>query len=384
MEKKWIHILLSCFLLSAAESGCLQPGGRPWFDQLTVFDDVPISECDGSTRTETFKPALESANLQSSCELSFSDITESLRVIQSLINTTVYVVQRRRGCVRRADGKNSGFDAWSVNGEDLVTFDPKSQTWTPQSPSAETLKKKWDKNRARNVAFSRFIREQCPDTMRRIKLRSVESKTDLVVFAKPLADPSLALLTCHVTSTDRSTGSLSLIGDGSSSAVRILVTKPLPGPEGSLILRLTAQISLRRHTGSYRCSVQTATHNISLLWDGKTLDGRALLQESKVSWEVLTIILGVLSVALTAFSVYRALKYLVTCVQQRRPRPPDPVLVEQFSRMLNVHSPDLQNVLVSFIQGSEPNRELQNNWIEWISLRDKRRNDPEYYGGHNV
>uniref|UniRef100_A0A3B4X7V4 MHC class I-like antigen recognition-like domain-containing protein n=1 Tax=Seriola lalandi dorsalis TaxID=1841481 RepID=A0A3B4X7V4_SERLL len=266
--------------------GRVQPGNQLSFEQLTVFDGVPISHCDSSTRTEEFKPSLESKNLPSSCEAAYSDITESLHVIPPLINSTVCkfnvdVVQRRRGCIQSADGRNSAFEAWSVNGEDFITFDPESQRWTAQSPSAVTVKQRWKKKRARNHFFSDFIRQQCPVLIQRIRLRSINPRTGEFSYCPhkrnvqgsldgPIAHTAQILLICHVTSTDRPVSSVHLTGDGAPSARWITVTGPVPGPEdGSVVLRLTAEISLSQHT--YRCAVQAGGHNISAVW-GETCD----------------------------------------------------------------------------------------------------------------
>ncbi|XP_022625668.1 uncharacterized protein LOC111239990 [Seriola dumerili] len=361
-------------------TGRVQPGNQLSFEQLTVFDGVPISHCDSSTRTEEFKPSLESKNLPSSCEAAYSDITESLHVIPPLINSTVYVVQRRRGCIQSADGRNSAFEAWSVNGEDFITFDPESQRWTAQSPSAVTVKQRWKRNKARNIFFSDFIRQQCPVLIQRIKLRSINPKTDLNMFAKPITHTARTLLICHVTSTDRPVSSVHLTGDGASSARWITVTGPVPGPEdGSVVLRLTAEISLSQHT--YRCAVQAGGHNISAVWDGKTLDGRLLLTESSGPWKTLILILEVLGVVSIITIISWATICLLNCVKKTgRPRRVDPQLMEQFVRMMEtVSSPDAQRVVVSFTQGSERNPEHQARWEVNISLRDQNFYDPEYF-----
>lgn len=87
------------------------------------------------------------------------------------------VVQRRRGCILSATGTVSGFEAWSVDGMDFMTFDPESRRWTSQSSSAVTVERRWNRQREMNVAFSWFIRERCPQMIQMIKLRSIIPKT---------------------------------------------------------------------------------------------------------------------------------------------------------------------------------------------------------------
>ncbi|KAG7236240.1 hypothetical protein INR49_001156 [Caranx melampygus] len=285
MEKSFT-LLLHLFLLSEVEGGVhslvflstgrVQPGSLSSFDQLTVFDGVPISHCGSLTRTEEFKPSLESHDLPQRCEAACADVIESLSVLPSLTNSTVgesyccltawtittksltcshltAVVQRHRGCSRSTSGKNSAFEAWSVNGMSFMTFDPDSQRWTGQSPSAVRVEREWNRNRARNMAFSRFIRQQCPEMIHTIQLKSIQPKTDLNIFTKPTADRAQALLICHVTTTDQSVSSVQLTGDGAPGATWVRVMGPVPGPEdGSVILRLTAVISSTQL--SYGCT----------------------------------------------------------------------------------------------------------------------------------
>lgn len=89
---------------------------------------------------------------------------------------------------------------------------------------------------------------------------------DLCVFAKPIDNTGQALLTCHVTSTDKSASSVYLIEDGASKASWITVTGPMPSEDGSVVLRLTAEISLSPNTNTFGCRVQTGGHNITVFW----------------------------------------------------------------------------------------------------------------------
>ena len=75
--------------LEFLSTGRVQPGSPSSFDQLTVFDGVPISHCGSLTRTEEFKPSLESHDLPTRCEDACIDVLVSLAVLPSLTNSTV-------------------------------------------------------------------------------------------------------------------------------------------------------------------------------------------------------------------------------------------------------------------------------------------------------
>lgn len=190
-------------------TGRVGPGDHLLSEQLTVFDRTPISYCDSLTKTEELKEILQSKHLPERCDNSIDDIVESFHGITKYINRTVCkfskiifhflwdvdcilvsdcatktnysytldVVQRRRGCTQSADGTVCAFETWAVNGMDFLSFDSESQRWTSLSPSAITVQHPWNNNKARNIAFKHFIREQCPQMIQGIKLRSTPQTT---------------------------------------------------------------------------------------------------------------------------------------------------------------------------------------------------------------
>ncbi|XP_051240038.1 major histocompatibility complex class I-related gene protein [Dicentrarchus labrax] len=387
----WIKLLTQWFLLSTAECGShsleflstgrVQPEDQPQFEQLAVFDGVPISYCNSWTKREELKPTLESNNLPERCDEANYNIIDSVHVIPALINSTVYVIQRRCGCIRSANGIVSAFDAWAVNGMDFISFDPESQRWISQSPSAVPVRQQWNNNNDRNFAFKHFLREQCPLLIQGMKLRATHQNTELHIFAKPIADTDQALLRCHVTSTDKSVSSVHLIGDGAFKANWISVTGPIPSEDGFVILRLTAGISLSQSSNTYGCRVQTGGHNITVFWDGNTLDGKNLLNMLTVHWKILTSILGFVCIILVITGISCGTIFLLKCVKKKS-RPParvDPELNEQFTRLgQSVTSPDLQSVIFSFTRGREGERE----WDRWeMSVIPGQEDiyDPEYF-----
>nr|XP_046268183.1 major histocompatibility complex class I-related gene protein-like isoform X3 [Scatophagus argus] len=390
MAVKWIKLFIQCFVLSTAKcdshslqflsTGHEQPGRRPLFEQLTVFDGVPISHCDSWTKKEEFKPALESSNLPVKCDEASYTILEFLHRIPPL-NSTVYV-QRRRGCILSANGSVSAFDVWAVNGVDFISFNAESQRWTSHSPMAGTVKQRWNNNNARNSALRNFIREQCPLLIHGIKLRSTQQSTELRVFAKPIVNTDQALLRCHVTSTDKSVSSVHLIEPENSKASWVTVTGPVPSQDGSMVLRLTAEIPLSSDFSMYGCRVQTGGHNITVFWDGNTLDGRHLLNVLNVHWKIVTAILGFCCVSFAITVMSCGIIYLHKCVKKKKfirgPRIA-PQLIEQFVVFQrSVTSADLSNVIVALIQGTERST-VWGQWAQRTALLESELYHPEYF-----
>ncbi|XP_056880362.1 zinc-alpha-2-glycoprotein-like isoform X2 [Takifugu flavidus] len=288
----WIYLLAAecgSHSLEFLSTGRVQPGSGLHFEQVTEFDGVVISHCDSGTQQEHFKPVLESHNLPGTCRPACYDVFDALKEISQFIHHTRNV-QRRRGCIMSDERLESAFDNWAVNGEGFIQFDAGAQKWKALSPSAEMIKELWNGYDAQNHLFGHFINEECPKMIHQIKLREVEKRTDLRVFANPV-DLTKALLKCHVTSTDKSVRSVSLTEDGAPKANWITVTGPLPSGDGSVILILTAEVPLI-HTNIYGCVVQTEDRTITVMWDGNTLDGREILYATVdwPFWKILTIV----------------------------------------------------------------------------------------------
>ncbi|KAM3608251.1 uncharacterized protein V6R79_021844 [Siganus canaliculatus] len=332
MKKTWVTVWIQCLLLPVAECGVhslqflstarVDPGVQPQFEQLTLCDGVPISYCDSDTKKEQPRPALESGPVAPTCDDGYYELLGSLHDITLVSNGSAEVVQRRRGCLLSTNGTLSSFESWAVDGEDFIQFDADSQTWTPLSASAKKLQQLWNNRKEQNHFYSIFIRKQCPEMMSKVRLKVTEQKTEMRVFGKATGSRREALLRCHVTSTDQSVSSLQLVG---GVALWSSVSRSKPSEDGCVVLRLTAGISLSQD--GYGCRVETGSGNITVLWDGKTLDGTDL-RPFTLPW-IIAFVGIVIAIGVTSFVVI----FLLKCVKMKEPPPPqsvDPALMQQF------------------------------------------------------
>ncbi|KAM3607833.1 uncharacterized protein V6R79_014755 [Siganus canaliculatus] len=381
MKKTWVTVWIQCLLLPVAECGVhslqflstarVDPGVRPQFEQLTLCDGVPISYCDSDTRKEQPRPALESGPVAHTCDEGHYELLGSLYEITLVSNGSAEVVQRRRGCLLSTNGTLSSFESWAVDGEDFIQFDADSQTWTPLSASAKKLQQRWNKKKDQNYVFSVFIKKRCPEIMSKVRLKVTEQKTEMRVFGKAINSRHQALLRCHVTSTDQSVSSLQLVG---GVALWSSVSRSTPSEDGCVVLRLTAGISLSQD--GYGCRVETGSGNITVLWDGKTLDGTDL-RPSRLPL-IIAFICIVIIIAIMSCVVITLLK----CVKMNEPPPPqniDPALRQQFIEMDQREvAPDLLNIIGLLTQKILLGRE----WYRWATgtiQRDQDFYDPEFF-----
>ncbi|KAM3607693.1 uncharacterized protein V6R79_011897 [Siganus canaliculatus] len=383
MKKTWVTVWIQCLLLPVAECGVhslqflstarVDPGVRPQFEQLTLFDGVPISYCDSDTRKEQPRPALESGPVAYSCDEGHYNMLGSLHEITLVSNGSVEVVQRRRGCLLSTNGTLSSFESWAVDGEDFIQFDADSQTWTPLSDSAKKLQQRWNNRKEQNHFYSIFIKKRCPEMMSKVQLKVIEQKTEMRVFGKAIGSRHWALLRCHVTSTDQSVSSLQLVG---GVALWSSVSRSKPSEDGCVVLRLTAGISLSQD--GYGCRVETGSGNITVLWDGKTLDGTDLRPSP------LPLIIAFIGI-MTAIGVTPCVVIiLLKCVRMEEPVRPqilfDPALMQQFI----VDYPEPHSIFALLRQKVKV---MEQTWYQWatrIIQREQDFFDPEFFANADV
>ncbi|XP_067468543.1 BOLA class I histocompatibility antigen, alpha chain BL3-7-like [Thunnus thynnus] len=62
--------------------------------------------------------------------------------------------------------KVDGHKKYGYNGEDILTFDPKTETWITATPQAAMTKQKWDGDKANNGFWRNFLITICPTWLR--------------------------------------------------------------------------------------------------------------------------------------------------------------------------------------------------------------------------
>lgn len=354
------------------------------FEQLTVFDNVTVSKCDGLTREEHFKPLLQKREIPARCHDAHNDIWESIHTFQDHTNTSVGVVQRRRGCSREADGSVSAFEAWALNGNDFLTFDPNTLIWTSTSTLSLKVKEIWDKLTTRNYVFGSFLKIVCPERIQQMRLKSLSKNTELQMFAKPLEDSDEALLLCHVTTTDPSVKSVQLIGSGANRVSGHSVMGPLPSGGDIWILRIKAKIFLSLTHLTYGCAVQSETKNLTVYWNGTTLDGKYIYNSMK--YKFLNAIIGFVAVICLILVMSCAMIALLKIIKIRKQPPtpsPRPEMREQFESFIQSSTlyPDLRNIILSVLYGANAPDSYHDSYKEWLEMVECENNyDPEFYG----
>jgi len=60
----------------------------------------------------------------------------------------------------------NGYIRYGNNGEDFISFDMDTETWIISDAKAEAIKKKWDGDEGRNVAWKLYLSTECPTLLK--------------------------------------------------------------------------------------------------------------------------------------------------------------------------------------------------------------------------
>uniref|UniRef100_A0AAV2JH49 Uncharacterized protein n=1 Tax=Knipowitschia caucasica TaxID=637954 RepID=A0AAV2JH49_KNICA len=249
---------------------------------------------------------------------------------------------------------------------DFLDFDCNTHKWTAKSFSAEPIKKLWDGQQMKNHDYSVFLITKCTKMIELITLKSNPS-TDLHVFANPLQTTNDAVLCCHLTTSDPTVKTVFLIGNGATHVLKAL-------------------ISLSNTHLTYGCAVQSEGFNISMYWNGNTLDGQHIY---RTFWEkTLPAIFGFIAVIALLLCLSIAIIFCLKYVKRRPlppPPPPRPELTQQFERFIESSTlyPDIRNYLLSFIYGTNTPEHHRDSYDQWLEMMERQNSvDPEFYPAH--
>ncbi|XP_042308835.1 major histocompatibility complex class I-related gene protein-like isoform X1 [Sceloporus undulatus] len=70
-------------------------------------------------------------------------------------------------CELRKDGSKGGYWQYAYDGEDYISLDKETLTWTAASLPAQNTKRKWDPNTAFNQFTKNYLEEECIEWLRR-------------------------------------------------------------------------------------------------------------------------------------------------------------------------------------------------------------------------
>ncbi|XP_060739562.1 patr class I histocompatibility antigen, alpha chain G-like [Tachysurus vachellii] len=173
--------------------------------------------------------------------------------------TGVHSVQLMYGCELDDDGTVRGYRQYGYDGEDYISFDLKTVTWTAAKSQAVITKNKWDPDPGMTVARKNYLENICIKWLKKYVSygketleRKVRPETSL--FQKESSSPEVV---CHATGFFPKAVMITWRKDGEDMHEDVELRETLPNQDGSFqkrsILKVPAE-ELQKHT--YTCVIQ--------------------------------------------------------------------------------------------------------------------------------
>ncbi|XP_053336806.1 BOLA class I histocompatibility antigen, alpha chain BL3-7-like [Clarias gariepinus] len=174
-------------------------------------------------------------------------------------STGVHTVQLMYGCECEDEKLTRGYFHYGYDGEDFISFNLRSKTWTAATVEAVITKHKWDPNAGYNNYWKNYLEKECIDWLKKYVSYGKETLRKKVcpkvsVFQKHSFSPEVV---CHTTGFFPKPLNITWQKDGEDVHEDVDLRETLPNQDGSYqkrsILKVSAE-ELQKHT--YTCVVQ--------------------------------------------------------------------------------------------------------------------------------
>ncbi|XP_058385627.1 MHC class I-like protein MILL1 isoform X1 [Diceros bicornis minor] len=149
--------------------------GKPQFLALGYFDDELFLRYDGeSHKAEPQGLGIETDLGAETWETETKDLKEKERQLRQMLTEVMgqqgqgrglHSLQATLGCELQGDLSTRGFWRLGYKGQDFLTFDSQTLTWTLATPSAQHIKKLWETQGPRADLVETFLRVTCPEQL---------------------------------------------------------------------------------------------------------------------------------------------------------------------------------------------------------------------------
>ncbi|KAF5890021.1 BOLA class I histocompatibility antigen, alpha chain BL3-7-like isoform X1, partial [Clarias magur] len=171
-----------------------------------------------------------------------------------------HTVQRMHGCELDDDGATGGHIQYAYDGEDFISLDLTTGTWTAANDKAQNFINHWDPKGTEAKYWKDFLENDCIDRLK--MFMSYSSKTlerkvhpEVSVFQKH-SSPSPELV-CHATGFFPKALNITWQKDGEDVHEDVALRETLPNQDGSFQKRSILKVSsMKLWIHTYTCVVQ--------------------------------------------------------------------------------------------------------------------------------
>ncbi|XP_042292067.1 major histocompatibility complex class I-related gene protein-like [Thunnus maccoyii] len=238
--------------------------------------------------------------------------------------------------------KVDGHKKYGYNGEDVLTFDPKTETWITATPQAAIAKQKWDGNKASNGFWKNFLITICPTWLKnylKVGKRFLQRKElpSVSLLQKTPSSP----VSCHTTGFYPHRADMFWSKDEEELHEDMERGEILPNHDGSFQMSVDLNLSsvTPEEWSRYKCVFQLSGVNDNIItkldkavirtnW-GKNVIRNDKEKPSNVTIPIIAtlVVLAAVIIAVTGFIVYKKKK--------AKSPPPSPDNSTELSEKLN-------------------------------------------------
>ncbi|KAM9447100.1 BOLA class I histocompatibility antigen, alpha chain BL3-7-like [Clarias gariepinus] len=235
----------------------------PEFTAVGLLDGEQFMFYSSNNRSLIIKDSIKKTN----SETYWRRETEDMRGNQDIFTNTfttamkefhhrtgVHTLQRMFGCERDDDDDvtTRGYDQYGYDGEDFISLNLTTGTWTAVKPQAVTIKHTWE-SKGSNKYWKNFLEGDCIDLLKKYTSYSRDT-LNRKVFQKHSPSPEVV---CHATGFFPKPLNITWQKDGEDVHEDVELRETLPNQDGSFQKRSILKVSstkLQKYT--YTCVVQ--------------------------------------------------------------------------------------------------------------------------------
>uniref|UniRef100_A0A8C4TGE0 Major histocompatibility complex class I-related gene protein-like n=1 Tax=Erpetoichthys calabaricus TaxID=27687 RepID=A0A8C4TGE0_ERPCA len=235
-----------------------------------MVDDVAISQYDSKRSTLDIKQKWIETNLGEDYQKEQTDILKgaqanfkvNIGTLMQRFNQTsgIHTWQLMYGCELDDDGTTRGFNQYGYDGNDYVSFDKQTLTWTAANQRGQTTKVRWDPDTAYNQQWKGYLEGTCIEWLKKYVTygaKTLERQVRPEVYLTYKETETGTEATCHVT------GFLPrdievMWQDGGSRDLDVESGEVLPNEDGTYQVKKTLKLRVNKDKlkkGDYSCHV---------------------------------------------------------------------------------------------------------------------------------
>ncbi|KAG7318630.1 hypothetical protein KOW79_018385 [Hemibagrus wyckioides] len=207
-------------------------------------------------------------------------------------NKGSHTLQRMYGCELHDDSSTRGYDQYGYDGEDFISLNLTTGTWTADNDEAEVTKNMWDNDPGFTMDQRNYLEKECIEWLEKFVTygrETLERKVPPTASVIQKHSPSPEVV-CHATGFFPKAVNITWRKDGEDVNEDVELRETLPNQDGSFqkrsILKVPAD-DLQKHT--YTCVIQHSSLKEELVLEVPKGGGRILI--------ILTLVIALIAVA---------------------------------------------------------------------------------------